>query len=270
MRRRAMFLRKARELAYRDLGGLVFTLHRFGQRNDALVLAKLRTLGRVDAELRALEDTLAERRPVTVLREAGITACPRCAAVHGSEDRYCPNCGLPMGRHADLPIAPVTAAAGGQSAPVSGTAQPPQATAPSAPSASTPGPAPASYPATAAPAQPAPSATPAPFAAPSPSPAAQQPPPAVRPAAATTAAAPSTAAPVPARPSGDQPMPVPARAPARSPEPPGPSAPASQPAPEPATPAAGAGAPPAAADTDTAGAGTEPQTEIIRPGASGS
>ncbi|MCW3069003.1 MAG: hypothetical protein JWL67_1628, partial [Solirubrobacterales bacterium] len=27
MRRRARFLRKARELAYRDLGGLVFNLH---------------------------------------------------------------------------------------------------------------------------------------------------------------------------------------------------------------------------------------------------
>ncbi|HWX51905.1 MAG TPA: hypothetical protein VNY34_01350, partial [Solirubrobacteraceae bacterium] len=38
VRRRARFLRKARELAYRDLGGLVFSLHRFGQRNDALVL----------------------------------------------------------------------------------------------------------------------------------------------------------------------------------------------------------------------------------------
>ena len=44
-RRRARFLRKARELAYRDLGGLVFNLHRFGQRNDPLVLAKLTTLG---------------------------------------------------------------------------------------------------------------------------------------------------------------------------------------------------------------------------------
>ena len=49
-RRRVRFLRKARELAYRDLGGLVFNLHRFGQRNDSLVLAKLTTLGRIDAE----------------------------------------------------------------------------------------------------------------------------------------------------------------------------------------------------------------------------
>ena len=42
---------------------------------------------------------------MTVLREAGITACPRCAAIHSSEDRFCPNCGLALGRHADLPIA---------------------------------------------------------------------------------------------------------------------------------------------------------------------
>jgi hypothetical protein len=113
-RRRARFLRQARELAYRDLGGLVYNLHRFGQRNDTLVLAKLSTLSRIDGELRTIETALAERQPVTVLREAGITACPRCAAIHGSEDRFCPNCGLPMTRHADLPItgAPAGAPAG--------------------------------------------------------------------------------------------------------------------------------------------------------------
>ena len=161
MRRRARFLRKARELAYRDLGGLVFSLHRFGQRNDALVLAKLSTLGQIDAELRALEDALAEHQPVTVLRDAGIAACPRCAAIHGSDDRFCPNCGLAMDRHAERPVAgppasltpapaptsaPTSTAMPAAPAPAAATGPPPAAPAPtdfttidrSAPSPQTP------------------------------------------------------------------------------------------------------------------------------------
>jgi hypothetical protein len=132
MRRRARFLRKARELAYRDLGGLVFNLHRFGQQNDALVLAKLRTLEQIDRELRALESSLGERQDVTVLREAGVTACARCAAIHSSEDRFCPRCGLSVSRHTDLPIAgaagsadPSPAASAGQPAPADGSAAAP-------------------------------------------------------------------------------------------------------------------------------------------------
>jgi hypothetical protein len=114
MRRRARFLRKARELAYRDLGGLVFDLHRFGQRNDPLVLAKLATLSQIDTELRELEAVLRERRPVSVLREVGIAACPRCAAIHDSDDRFCPGCGLAFDANADRPIssAPVGPAVG--------------------------------------------------------------------------------------------------------------------------------------------------------------
>jgi hypothetical protein len=161
-RRRARFLRKARELAYRDLGGLVFNLHRFGQRNDALVLAKLTTLGHIDGELRAIEDALQERRPLTVLREAGITACPRCAAIHSSEDSFCPNCGLSMARHVDLPIAGAVAAA-----PAS-VAQPVQASPPSPQPAAQPAHAPQPYPSAPAPARaPAPPSAPTnPFAAP--------------------------------------------------------------------------------------------------------
>ncbi len=104
MRRRTRFLRKARELAYRDLGGLVFDLHRFGQRNDPLVLAKLATLRQIDTEVRELEAVLNDYRPVTVLHEVGIAACPRCAAIHGSDDRFCPGCGLAFDAKADRPI----------------------------------------------------------------------------------------------------------------------------------------------------------------------
>jgi hypothetical protein len=105
MRRRVRFLRKARELAYRDLGGLVFEMQRLSQRNDELVAAKLGVLATFDTELRALESALEERSPVTVLHEAGVGACPRCAAIHGSEDRFCPMCGMSMGRPAESPIA---------------------------------------------------------------------------------------------------------------------------------------------------------------------
>jgi hypothetical protein len=104
MRRRLRFLRKARELAYRDLGGLVFEMYRQGERRDELVAAKVEVLRHLDGELRALETALGTNSPVTVLREAGIAACPKCAAIHGSGDRYCPACGLSMDRHADRPI----------------------------------------------------------------------------------------------------------------------------------------------------------------------
>jgi len=145
VRRRARFLRKARELAYRDLGGLVFNLHRFGQRNDALVLAKLATLTQIDTELRSIEAALSARQPVTVLREAGVAACPRCAAIHAGEDRFCPACGLPLSRHVDLPISGAVSAA--QPAPAVAAAQAAPQGAPTATAA-----APAAGPATTAPA----------------------------------------------------------------------------------------------------------------------
>jgi hypothetical protein len=149
MRRRVRFLRKARELAYRDLGGLVFSLHRFSQRNDALVLAKLTTVDHIDSELRALEDALQERQPATVLREAGITACPRCTAIHASEDNFCPNCGMPMNRHTELPVGFQNVPA---APPAPGAAAPPGV--PPTPDSASPAPAPTTPPAMATPEQP--------------------------------------------------------------------------------------------------------------------
>ncbi len=93
------------------------------------MLAKLATLRQIDNEVRELEAVLSERRPVTVLREVGIAACPRCAAIHGSDDRFCPGCGLAFDTKADRPIS---------TAPVN--QQRPAA--PVAPAATTPGPKP--------------------------------------------------------------------------------------------------------------------------------
>jgi hypothetical protein len=97
LRRRLRYLRRVRELGFRDLGGLAFDLHRFERRNDELVLGKLQALHAVDRELRALERVLGEQRDVVELREPGVAACPRCDALHGSDARFCPSCGIQFG-----------------------------------------------------------------------------------------------------------------------------------------------------------------------------
>lgn len=120
LRRRLRYLRRVRELGFRDLGGLVFDLHRFGREGSHLVAGKLGALAAVDRELRALEETLVDRRDFTVLREPGIAACPRCAALHGSDSNFCPNCGLRFEGPqaiAEVGDAPVTAPTGPLPAP---------------------------------------------------------------------------------------------------------------------------------------------------------
>jgi hypothetical protein len=97
LRRRLRFLRRARELAYRDIGGLIFDMRRFGRNRQDLLDAKLGALGAVDQELRALERALDDPRPIHELREPGISSCPRCGALHDSEANFCPHCGLQLG-----------------------------------------------------------------------------------------------------------------------------------------------------------------------------
>jgi hypothetical protein len=118
LRRRMRFLRRVRELGYRDLGGLVFDQHRFNRPGEDLVRAKVAALAAVDAELRTLEDALRDKRDITELREPGITACPRCGTLHGSDANFCPSCGLALtgartiaadvgeGVHGSGPVAP--------------------------------------------------------------------------------------------------------------------------------------------------------------------
>lgn len=97
LRRRLRYLRRARELAFRDIGGLMFDMRRFGRERPDLVEAKIGALAAVDQELRALERILDDRRPLHELREPGITSCARCGALHSSESNFCPNCGLQVG-----------------------------------------------------------------------------------------------------------------------------------------------------------------------------
>jgi hypothetical protein len=230
LRRRLRFLRKTRELAYRDLGGLVFEMHRLGQQREDLQKGKLATLDRIDSELRAIEAALREHHGVTVLREAGVTACPRCAAIHGSEDRFCPACGFSIGHNAERPIAGTPVAN-----PTAAPAQTPAAPATQVAAATSP-------------AQPPPAP---PARAPSGAPA-QIPPP-------TQTPQPAQAAP-PAQPPGTTPVPATNR--------PIPSPPQSQPSP-PQAPFPASASPSQDSDKkDQPTEVIEPPTQIIRPGQS--
>jgi hypothetical protein len=98
LRRRARYLRRLREVQLRDLGGLVVELHRFGRERPDLVEAKVAIASSTASELRTLELALRDGRSVRELREPGIgSACSRCGALHGSSDRFCASCGLPVG-----------------------------------------------------------------------------------------------------------------------------------------------------------------------------
>ena len=94
LRRRLRYLREVRELGYRDLGGLVLDQHRFQRPNEELVAGKVAAIDALDREMRAIEQALSQSTPYTELFIPGLSACPRCGALHGSDARFCPQCGL--------------------------------------------------------------------------------------------------------------------------------------------------------------------------------
>lgn len=95
MRRRLRYLREVRELGFRDLGGLVFDQHRFQRPNEALVEGKVAAINAADRELRAIGAALDQRGAgYHELFVPGVSACQRCGALHGSDARFCPHCGL--------------------------------------------------------------------------------------------------------------------------------------------------------------------------------
>ena len=102
LRRRIAFLRAAREVLLRDLGGFVYELHRTANdiEHDAhrrLRETKLTRLSRVDAELHELEYRLDDVRRQVIVREPGVGGeCPHCGELFGSAAHYCSQCGLPL------------------------------------------------------------------------------------------------------------------------------------------------------------------------------
>ena len=113
VRRRARFLRRARELALRDLGGLVYEAHRREQDGGALVKEKVQQLAVLDAELLGLESELGTPRGDTVLREPGVGGtCPRCGELHASNARFCAACGLDLTAASAQPEAAASGEAG--------------------------------------------------------------------------------------------------------------------------------------------------------------
>ncbi len=117
MRRRLRYLRRLRELAFRDLGGLVFDLHRFGRERGDLVTQKLDALARIDLELRTLEGALRDRRDFAELREPGVAACPGCQTLHDPDANFCPGCGTSLRGAVGPDAAPVPGAVAGEPQP---------------------------------------------------------------------------------------------------------------------------------------------------------
>jgi hypothetical protein len=102
LRRRLRYLRRARELMLRDLGGLLYEVHRTGGGNiDAhrnIVNAKIERISGLDAEAHALETALATPRAEAVVFQPGVGGtCPVCGELYGSAARFCSNCGSQIG-----------------------------------------------------------------------------------------------------------------------------------------------------------------------------
>jgi hypothetical protein len=129
MRKRARRLTRLREVQLRELGALVVEMRRLGRENPELVARKAAELLAVDEELRGLRAALGERETLEQVVAAGVAGtCRRCDTLMGSDDRFCPHCGLGVD---EVYPAPFVAPAEASAAPP----PPPEAAAPAAPPA---------------------------------------------------------------------------------------------------------------------------------------
>jgi hypothetical protein len=116
LRKRVAFLRAARELLLRDLGGFVYEIHRTAgdhehEAHRQLRATKLDRLSRIDAELHELEARLDDVRRHVVVSEPGVGGeCPECGELFGSAAHYCSHCGLPLTESARRAFSRIVAA----------------------------------------------------------------------------------------------------------------------------------------------------------------
>lgn len=116
LRRRAAFLRAAREVLLRDLGGFVYELHRTAHDMEhgahrRLRETKLGRLTRVDIELHQIETRLDDVRRQVLVREPGVGGeCPECGELFSSSAHFCSHCGLPLTESARKALAARVAA----------------------------------------------------------------------------------------------------------------------------------------------------------------
>jgi hypothetical protein len=102
LRRRLRYLRRARELMLRDLGGLLYEVHRTGGGDVAghsgVIGPKVDRLASLDAEAAAIEAALGSPRSEDVVFQPGVGGtCDFCGELYGSAARFCSNCGSPTG-----------------------------------------------------------------------------------------------------------------------------------------------------------------------------
>jgi len=109
LRRRLRYLRRARELMLRDLGGLVYEIHRTGGGDMAshapVVTGKVERIRQLDGESVALETALGAPRGETVVFQPGIGGtCVVCGEIYASSAHFCSECGTST-TQTQLPLA---------------------------------------------------------------------------------------------------------------------------------------------------------------------
>lgn len=75
--------------AQKQLGALVYALHKSGEENDELVKQYIEDIAKIEAQL---EEAREEEAEETVTPEV-VKFCSKCGREAGADDAFCKNCG---------------------------------------------------------------------------------------------------------------------------------------------------------------------------------